>query len=195
MIRWMILALLCMTMPAQAQWYFEGNDKPYPAPIQTPGGVYFFMGDSYKVEASYLLRRNGDIGRNATIAVTYKIETLAGTPDFQATECSGSSVNTGTVGIMLRRSTNLTRDYDRFWSTARVNLDPGTYVLTARTADVAAWVSVYGKTAQQKPEKFKELLNNIRDIALTFGGCSHYGHGVKVFGGNARFQILSVGVQ
>lgn len=188
------IALLFLAMPAQAQWYFEGNDKPYPAPIQTSGGVYFFMGDSYPVEASYLLKRNGDIGRDATITVTYKIEVLAGTPDFQATEYDGSPVNTGTVGIMIRRSTNLSREYDRFWSTNRVNLEPGTYSLVAKTGELDKWVSVFGKSAAKKKDQFRSLLSNVRDIGVTFGG-KFYGHGVKVKNGNARFQILSVVIQ
>jgi hypothetical protein len=190
-------ALLMLAIPAQAQWYFDGKDKPYPKPIQTPGGVYFNMGTSFPVEASYLLRRNGRIAPNATIRITYQIEVLSGTPDFVAMECNNKP-DSGTVGVMLRRSTNASakREHDRFWyQGVRLNLDPGTYTIVAPLADAARWSGVFGKTAAAYPSKFTGLLNNVRDIALTFGGCSHSGHGVRVYGGNARFTILNVTIQ
>lgn len=196
-----ILALLSLAFPAFAthktalsvpQWYFDGKDKPYPTMKENR---YFLIGDSYPVEVSYLLRKNGKISANAVVSITYTIENLSGAPDWQSTECTGSAVNTGTVGIMLRRSTDATKEYHRFWSTIRVNLEPGTYTILAPVNDLAKWISVYGKQASATPSKFSDLLNNIRDIALTFGGCSHYGHGVKVKGGNARLTIISATVQ
>lgn len=181
------------TAPSVPTWYFDGANKPYPTMREN---AYFLIGDSFPVEASYLLRRNGNITFGKTITIVYSIENLAGTPDWQAADCNlPSKVNTGEVGIMLRRSTDATKEYHRFWSTHRVNLEPGQYVLTANTGDLTKWISVWGKNASTTPDKFKSLLNNMRDIAITFGGCGNYGHGVKVKNGNARFTILNVSIQ
>lgn len=199
MLRLALIILAMLSAPAFAThnnssgtWYFDGADKPYPT---WKDNAYFRIGTSWPVEASYLLRRNGKIDFGKTVRITYTIENLADAPDWQATECTGSPVNTGTVGIMIRRSTDATREYDRFWYTQRINLEPGTYTVTAPTSDTANWISVFGKPASTKLDKFKSLLSNTRDIALTFGGCGHYGHGVKVRNGNARFTILSATVQ
>lgn len=180
------------TAPSVPQWYWDGKDKPYPTMKEN---AYFLIGTSFPVEASYLLRRNGKIDFGKTIRITYTIENLADAPDWQATECTGSAVNTGTIGIMVRRSTDATKEYHRFWSTYRVNLEPGTYTLVANTAETDKWISVYGKQASTTLSKFKDLLANVRDIGMTFGGCGHYGHGVKVKNGNARFTIVSVTIQ
>ena len=178
-------------------WYCEGADKPYPSLFDnSEAGVKFKMGTSNVCEASYLLRSKGPVNANAVITITYAIEVIDGTPDFVAME-TNNTPNSGTVGIMLRRSTDTSKEHHRFWYKApgtRVNLEPGTYTITAPCNDLVNWSSVYGKSASTVPSSFASLLANLRDIALTFGGGSFYGHGVRVYGGNIKFTVVSATV-
>ena len=150
------------------------------------------MGNGYKSEASYLLCRNKPLSKNATLTIKYKIDVVSGQPDFVAME-TNNTPNSGTVGFIIFH--DLTSEFGRFWYNKRLNLDPGTYTLRAPLADLASWTSVYGKSANDFPKRFENILSDAIQVGITFGGGNHFGHGVRVYGGTAKFTILSAEIE
>ena len=50
------------------------------------------------------------------------------------------------------------------------------------------WTDVYG---QQDAAGFKDALNNVAWVGLTFGGNNYFGHGVDLTGGQAQFVLIN----
>lgn len=182
-------------------WYFNYGA---PNPVMEAGGLSFVWTASPYVEPHYWLRNDmgmfaGDLAtvKAKSISVTYRIDVLSGTPDFQSTECGTKSpVNTGRATLMIRNSLNNSERFNRAWTVVslRKNLEPGLTTITV-PLDGSMWKFVYSETGLTNPNEWNALLSKAIDIGLTFNGCSSAGHGAYVVGGSARMTIVSVSVQ
>jgi hypothetical protein len=189
----------------EKQWYGSyGN----PNPVWTATNVFNWTA-SPRVEPHYVLRTAGGQFPTAsgaeltalkakTLTVEYRIDTVSGTPVIKSTECESWQNPQARVALLLRRSTDNTKRFHRAWLDHRplIQADGVTYSITAPLSGVG-WAFVNGgaDNPQNYPGEWNNLLDNLRDIGLTFNGCSSAGHGAYVTGGNAKFTIVSVTVQ
>jgi hypothetical protein len=178
--------------PSASGWYFSyGKNEPVIA-----ADASFVWTASPYVEIDYMLKGWGDLDPAKSIAVTYRIDTVSGTPVLQSTECTATQNKAAKAALIIRNSTNNSDYYNRAWWTQTAPMTIGTHTITAPLGDGAGWTFVAGDSSPTKyPGKWSYMLNNIRDIGLTFNGCSSMGHGAYVTGGTAKFTIVSVTVQ
>ena len=86
--------------------------------------------------------------------------------------------------ILQRAGDDLYGANNRFWSNpVSVVLAPGEYTMTVRLSP-DQWTNVEGERSESG---FAEVLENMGNIGVTFGGGCFFGHGVNVSGGGARF--------
>jgi len=57
------------------------------------------------------------------------------------------------------------------------------------------WSNVLGHSAVTRISQFRSAVERVGNVGLTFGGCSHFGHGVWVSGGEARMFIRDFSIQ
>jgi hypothetical protein len=164
--------------------------KPYTEPhyILRPNAGQFPTDNSAQLAAL----------KTKTLTVQYRVDTVSGTPLLQSTECTSTQNKQARVALLLRRSTDNSQRFHRAWlnSRPRIQADGVTYTITA-TLDGVGWAFVNGgnDTPANYPGKWNDLLDNLKDIGLTFNGCSSAGHGAYAINGTARFTIVSVTVQ
>ena len=86
--------------------------------------------------------------------------------------------------ILQRADDDLYAANNRFWSNPiSVVLAPGEYTMTVELSP-DQWTNVDG---ERSASGFAEMLKNMGNIGVTFGGGCFFGHGVNVSGGAARF--------
>ena len=86
--------------------------------------------------------------------------------------------------ILQRADDDLYGASNRFWSNpASVVLAPGEHTMTVELS-LDQWTNVEGERSESG---FAEILKNMGNIGVTFGGGCFFGHGVNVSGGGARF--------
>jgi hypothetical protein len=96
--------------------------------------------------------------------------------------CNGPPAS---VRAILQRAGDDLQEADyRFWSNpGYVILAPGEYTMTVELSP-DQWTNVDG---ERSASGFAEMLKNMGNIGVTFGGGCFFGHGVNVSGGGGRF--------
>lgn len=82
-------------------------------------------------------------------------------------------------------------EFYRWWN-VRAGFAPlarGTHTLLGDLTNPADWISIYGKKGTETPEAFRDAVNDIGAMGVTFGGGCFFGHGVFVTGGSATFKL------
>jgi hypothetical protein len=164
-------------------------------------------------EPHYILRNNEglltggyDALKDKTLTITVELKTQEVFDPTKAiwlksTECEDWQDKTARAALLLRRSTNLSNEFDRAWFGVRPKMILGQLSNDVTTFQIAAplegpgWGFVYTKGYAQAPDKWRQMLGSVKDIGLTFNGCSSAGHGATLKNGKIRFTITSVTVQ
>jgi hypothetical protein len=182
-----------VTQPS-AWTFFYGN----PNPVMNADGVSSNWTSSPYVEADYWLKGWTTPFQPAqSIAITYRIDVLSGTPTVKSTECTSTQIGLGRAALMIGNG-NDTTYYDRAWWLQTAPMTTGTHTITAPFGNGAGWTFVAGGAAGdpvQNPTNWANMLANVKKIGLTFNGCSSLGHGVYVINGSIKITIVSVVVQ
>lgn len=133
------------------------------------------------------------IKKSQTLAVTYKIEVVSGTPVIESTQCESWQPRDAKAALLIRAGANTSNLYNRAWTNFRPPMTIGSHTITA-PLDGSAWAFVMGgkDVPANYPSKWDSLLSNVTDLALTFNGCSSAGHGAYVVGGTIKITIVSV---
>lgn len=164
--------------------------------IESPGvelkpldnGVFSFDFPASPGHVNYVTRDFSPVSPKAVVGVRYRIVVISGNPTFKS--CDGGP-ESPTVRPMLQiEGDNWTTPTSRWWSNPECGLvAPGTYSLNV-PLQAFRWSDVNGKYGKYLTDEFRKVLDNLGDVALTFGG-HFFGHGVYVVGGQARFELLS----
>ena len=145
------------------------------------GHYYFDFPNANGVHYVYKKAPSVSVGQTVTMVFT-----IEGGGNFVPTEGAASA---RVRLFMQERGDTLTaaEQYKRWWSTAFVELKPGTFTLTAIVAP-ELWSSVFGKNGSRVPGEFKNAISDLANIGFTFGG-TFAGHGVYVTSGSVRFIL------
>jgi hypothetical protein len=129
--------------------------------------------------------------------MTFQILTT-GAPSFNyILSLDNTCATPATVRLFLeRKNDDFSEEFYRWWAhTISYDLQatPGNITLTVPlTPD--QWSSVYGKTGNDDAAAlagFRDALQNLGNVGMTFGGGCFFGHGVNVSGGSARFALIN----
>jgi hypothetical protein len=179
--------------PVETGWYFNYGD---PNPGMETETSFLWTAQPY-VEPHYMLHPHGPISADKTITITYRIAAVAGAPVIHSTECGSTQNPAAKAALIIRHSLNNSDYYNRAWWIAVAPMTIGEHTITATVGNGAGWTFVAGGDAgnpTKNAAKWTYMLNNIRDVGLTFNGCSSMGHGAYCIGGTARMTIVSVTV-
>ena len=151
-----------------------------PSQMPKKDGIYYFDFPNAN-GVHYVYQKAPSISVGQTVTMVFTIE---GSCNFIPTEGTASA---RVRLFMQEQGDTLTsaEQHKRWWSTAAVELKPGTFTLTAVVAP-ELWSSVLGKNGDEVPGEFKNAISNLAHIGFTFGG-TFAGHGVYVTGESARF--------
>jgi hypothetical protein len=170
-----------------------GTGMPlHPAAFQT--GWQFDMptgsGSVHYVEVPYKATENLT---GKTLTVTFSM--VSNEPIYNANVEAGESGPPSFHLFLERLNDDFTNEYYRWWcSSGGYNLgtqDNQTITLSCPLTSTA-WTSVYGVST---PGPFADALNNLGWVGMTFGGSGQWGHGVRLLGGSAQFQVLDVSIK
>lgn len=152
-------------------------------------GVLSFDFPQSPNHVNYLLRPYQPVSPNAVVRVEYRIAGLSSTPVFKSVD-GGPEVPT--VRPMLQVSGDDWQSASgRWWSNPECgDVATGGIVQLNVPLQPFRWSNVEGKAGQYLPDDFNHVLQNLGNVALTFGG-HFFGHGVYVANGAARFELLS----
>ena len=181
-----ILARGAKREPRRSDWWEigpwikgESRTPGYPSePLPLEGGVCqftFVPGNASHIH--YFTKPASSIGGKLVIEFD-----VVGDAKFTANE-NGKPARV--VPYFAHRDNDWKSDNQRWWYTGYVEpLKEGSYRIEA-PLDWRKWTNVYG---QQDAAGFQNAVANVGRVGLTFGGGSHYGHGV-VASAPAAFRL------
>jgi hypothetical protein len=124
---------------------------------------------------------------------------LSGSPQFVSIEQGCGNQPADFRLLLERRGDTLspTQEFFRWWSNpdhVKLVADGQLHSLTVPLIP-ERWSSVFGKFGSQVPSEFNTGLQNLASVGITFGGGCFFGHGVRVTGGKARFELIDFRIQ
>jgi hypothetical protein len=165
-------------------------------------------------EPHYILRANEGLltgGYSAlkdkTIKIDFTVKTNEVFPDktlrLYSTQCEDWQDKRARACLMIRNSTSVSNLWNRAFYVVRPQMEPSQVVGDVLTYSIEAplngngWGFVMAGSGVEEGhlDEWKTMLNTVKEIALTFNGCSSAGHGAFVKNGKIRFTITSVTVQ
>jgi hypothetical protein len=167
-----------------AGWSFD-----FPTDAQCPP-------DNRRCSVHYITTAiNRSIDESMTVTLTAQTFALSGRPYFNfALEETNTCEKPATARVMLQRvDDTLTEEFFRWWSNPiafqldRLDTETLTVPLTADR-----WSDVFGRFGNDDAETragFRNALEKLGRVGLTFGGGCFFGHGVNVVDGRARFVL------
>jgi hypothetical protein len=126
------------------------------------------------------------IPAHAVLTLSFKIEADSSSVfNFKLEKDNNCDGPPASVRAILQRADDdLYGASNRFWSNpTSVVLAPGEHTMTVELSP-DQWTNVEGERSESG---FAEMLKNMGNIGVTFGGGCFFGHGVNVSGGGARF--------
>ena len=130
------------------------------------------------------------IPAHAVLTLSFKIEADSSSVfNFKLEKDNTCDMPPASVRAILQRADDdLYGASNRFWSNpVSVVLAPGEYTMTVELSP-DQWTNVEG---ERSDSGFADMLKNMDNIGVTFGGGCFFGHGVSVSDGAARFTMTS----
>ena len=172
-------------------WYFD-----IPVVTNFPSCLAGYGTLSYCYLVGYVLTPYSGPAQHQ-ISMTFRID-VTGDPTFNymgAQSPNNPSANAEVVFILQRRGDDLAHDLWRWYAIGdRVYLAPGEFTVTVPLT-VDRWNNVNGSYSLAKRQAaFADVLANLGNVGVTFGGGCCADHGADVSNGTARFTMLDFSI-
>jgi hypothetical protein len=122
-----------------------------------------------------------------------------GTPVFNyALKSDNTCITPAHVRLYMERKKNPNSEYSRWWA------NPTSYELAAGSITMTVpltpdqWSDVngrFGNADSTATANFRQAIQSLGSVGMTFGGGCFFGHGVNVSGGTARFTVTDFSVR
>jgi hypothetical protein len=162
-------------------------------------------------EPHYILRDHGGLLsggyselKNKTLKIVFTVKTKevdeGKTLRLYSTNCFEGQDKRARACLMLRTSNSVYDHWNRAFYGVRPQMEPSQVPGEVREYSIeaplsgAGWGFVMAGSGVEEGhlDEWKSMLNNVKEISLTFNGCDSAGHGAFVKNGKIRFTITSV---
>jgi hypothetical protein len=146
------------------------------------------------IRFNYLVFRQNDtdITRFSSVTLSIRVEVVSGNPVFEwrspTNDCKVACAPAAAHLMLWGPPGDLFSVEDRWFADSSIVMAPGTGTMTV-SLDPSHWFGVNGQSATKDPH-FKETLQHLAALAVTFGGGFFQGHGLNTSGGKAEFDLL-----
>jgi hypothetical protein len=192
---WMLLlvTLGCGGMGAQpsgmdTSWHII-HSNPMPGGLED-NQFYFPVGRGF---VGYLVRSYSGPAPTE-ITMSYRVE---GDGVFDANwQQLPVCYNPASVTVMVEvRGDNQEDENGRWWAGSSVLVDSSELVTVVIPTRPELWTNVMGRSGGTRAQQFESALGRVGTVGMTFGGCSSYGHGVRLSTRKSRFTLVNYSVK
>lgn len=185
-----------LTVSLQGEaWQTISEPAPFPLTNQAAGLEFDFPAAG---SINYLYTSSTLAAIRGTLVATVRVTTTGPVLFNSLDPVTASCPTPPSVRPFLWANENGSGPYDRWWS------NPRAYVLADGAATITVpllpefWSSVNGQFGNADGATrfgFAKAILNVTRLGLTFGGGCSFGHGVRVQGGAAQFQLTGFAIR
>lgn len=174
-------------------WSIQGNSV---ADVlqKTPGAVGQFQFPQGVGFVGYVLSDYVGV-KPESITMTYQIDGN-GTFDANWQDETATCYNPPSVTLIAQvQGDDFSGQDGRWWAGTQVLANNAGVITVSIPVDPALWTNVEGIPGTTRPDGFNHTFSNLGHVGFTFGGCSNYGHGVRLSSGSSTFTLESYEVK